>query len=62
MSAQGEMAPAKPEALTKENKRPYEKPAFRMEKVFVTSALSCGKVNNGTSSCAGNPTHTASAS
>jgi hypothetical protein len=25
-------------------KKPYEKPSFRFEKVFVTSALSCGKV------------------
>jgi len=24
-------------------KRPYEKPSFRFEEVFVTSALSCGK-------------------
>ncbi len=24
-------------------KKPYEKPSFRFEKVFVTSALSCGK-------------------
>jgi hypothetical protein len=27
------------------NKKPYEKPAFRYEQVFVTSALSCGKVS-----------------
>ncbi len=26
-------------------KKPYEKPAFRYERVFVTSALSCGKVS-----------------
>jgi hypothetical protein len=25
-------------------KKPYEKPAFRYEKVFVTTALSCGKL------------------
>jgi hypothetical protein len=24
-------------------KKPYEKPSFRFEEVFVTSALSCGK-------------------
>ena len=29
-------------------KKPYVKPGFRMEKVFVTTALSCGKVNDGT--------------
>lgn len=26
-------------------KKAYEKPSFRYEKVFVTSALSCGKVS-----------------
>ena len=31
-------------------KQPYEKPAFRYEQVFVTSALSCGKIQ-GESSC-----------
>jgi hypothetical protein len=71
MTAQGETAPAppKPETLTKANsavpvtkKKPYEKPGFRMEKVFVTTALSCGKVNNGSGGCAGNPLQTASAS
>lgn len=25
------------------SKKPYEKPSFRFEKVFVTSALSCSK-------------------
>lgn len=25
-------------------KKPYEKPSFRFEQVFVTTALSCGKV------------------
>jgi hypothetical protein len=24
-------------------RKPYEKPSFRYERVFVTSALSCGK-------------------
>jgi hypothetical protein len=28
---------------TSETKKPYEKPSFRYERVFVTSALSCGK-------------------
>jgi hypothetical protein len=31
-------------------KLPYEKPAFRYEEVFVTSALSCGKMV-GTGTC-----------
>jgi hypothetical protein len=26
-------------------KKPYEKPSFRFEEVFVVTALSCGKVN-----------------
>jgi hypothetical protein len=28
------------------SKKPYEKPSFRYEHVFVTSALSCGKIGN----------------
>jgi len=35
-------------------KKPYEKPAFRHEQVFVTSALSCGKISITQASCAGN--------
>ena len=35
-------------------KKPYEKPSFRFEEVFVTTALSCGKVNPTQGSCAGN--------
>lgn len=30
---------------TAKQKKPYEKPAFRHEKVFVTTALSCGKMS-----------------
>jgi len=26
-------------------KKPYEKPSFRFEQVFVTTALTCGKVS-----------------
>lgn len=26
-------------------KKPYEKPSFRYEQVFVTTALSCGKIS-----------------
>jgi hypothetical protein len=33
------------------NKKPYEKPAFRFEQVFVTTALSCGKINPTQSGC-----------
>jgi hypothetical protein len=31
----------------------YEKPSFRFEQVFVTSALSCGKISITQSSCTG---------
>jgi hypothetical protein len=34
-------------------KKPYEKPAFRHEKVFVTTALSCGKTGAIGQSCIG---------
>ena len=34
-------------------KKPYEKPSFRFEKVFVTTALSCGKVNPVQGGCQG---------
>ncbi len=33
------------------NKKPYEKPSFRYEKVFVTTALSCGKIGTISSGC-----------
>jgi hypothetical protein len=33
-------------------KKPYEKPGFRYEQVFVTSALSCGKISPSQSGCA----------
>jgi len=32
-------------------KKPYEKPSFRFEEVFVTTALSCGKINVTQGSC-----------
>lgn len=32
-------------------KKPYEKPSFRYEKVFVTTALSCGKIASTQGSC-----------
>ncbi len=34
-------------------KKPYEKPSFRFDQVFVTSALNCGKVNPVDSNCQG---------
>jgi hypothetical protein len=35
-------------------KTPYQKPAFRRESVFETSALSCGKVQSTQSGCRSN--------
>lgn len=32
-------------------KKPYEKPSFRQEQVFVTTALACGKVHGTQRSC-----------
>jgi hypothetical protein len=33
------------------SKKPYEKPSFRHEQVFVTTALSCGKITVSQSGC-----------
>jgi hypothetical protein len=35
-------------------RRPYQKPAFRFERVFETMALSCGKVSITQSQCSSN--------
>jgi hypothetical protein len=32
-------------------KKPYTKPAFRFEQVFVTSALTCGKIDATETNC-----------
>ena len=32
-------------------KRPYEKPSFRFEGVFETTALACGKTNSSQAQC-----------
>jgi hypothetical protein len=32
-------------------KKPYEKPTFRYEEVFVTSALTCGKIAGLSQTC-----------
>lgn len=37
-------------------KKPYEKPSFRYEQVFVTTALSCGKATVTQANCASEPT------
>ena len=36
-------------------KKPYEKPSFRYEKVFVTTALSCGKIGDTSLDCHNRP-------
>jgi len=36
-------------------KKPYEKPSFRYEEVFVTTALSCGKIGGTQASCLAHP-------
>jgi hypothetical protein len=38
-----------------DHKKPYEKPAFRHEQVFVTTALSCGKIDPTQATCHMNP-------
>ena len=35
-------------------RKPYEKPAFRHERVFETQALTCGKINATQRQCASN--------
>jgi hypothetical protein len=32
-------------------KKPYQKPSFRFEEVFVTSALTCGKITDSDLNC-----------
>lgn len=40
-----------PSNTTTTAKKPYEKPSFRFEEVFVTSALACGKITATQSGC-----------
>lgn len=53
MDANDKSAGKPPTPATK--KKPYEKPSYRCEKVFVTTALSCRKVVNGGGACNLNP-------
>lgn len=41
-------------AAGKPEKKPYEKPAFRHEQVFETTALACGKTSGVQASCRAN--------
>ena len=40
-----------PESRDERPKKPYETPAFRFERVFEVSALSCGKVSGTQATC-----------
>jgi hypothetical protein len=35
-------------------RKPYEKPAFRLERVFEVMALACGKIDNTQAACRSN--------
>jgi len=41
----------KPPATIGKDKKPYQKPSFRHERVFETLALSCGKIGSSTIQC-----------
>jgi hypothetical protein len=41
-------------AQSQRKKQPYQKPVFRHETVFETSALVCGKINASTAQCRSN--------
>jgi len=45
------LAEDKQRTQKKKGKKPYTKPAFRFERVFETSALSCGKVGPISTQC-----------
>jgi len=53
----GEPPPDEPvahgESEPKRSRKPYQKPAFRYERVFETMALSCGKINSTQNTCRG---------
>ena len=50
-----EEAVPRAEAEPTRSRKPYQKPAFRFERVFETTALSCGKVSPTQSHCRFNP-------
>jgi hypothetical protein len=39
------------ESKSTRGRKPYQKPAFRFERVFETMALSCGKTSGAQSQC-----------
>ena len=52
--AMNDMSSETPRTLATD-KKPYEKPSFRFEQVFVTTALSCGKVGSISNNCINHP-------
>jgi hypothetical protein len=44
-------------ATEKRQRKPYQKPAFRHERVFETTALVCGKQGGTSHQCNHNPKH-----
>lgn len=46
-----EEAVAQAKSATTRSRKPYQKPAFRFERVFETMALACGKINPTQRSC-----------
>lgn len=50
LSPEGEAVEHK-ESASSSKRKPYQRPAFRYERVFETMALSCGKTNSTQSQC-----------
>jgi hypothetical protein len=46
-----EEAVARAESAPTRGRKPYQKPVFRFERVFETTALACGKINATQSHC-----------
>jgi hypothetical protein len=42
---------SEPQPTSQPAKEPYEKPAFRFERVFETRALTCGKIQTTGGAC-----------
>jgi hypothetical protein len=49
-----EKTPLDRETNTSPAKKPYQKPAFRSERVFEVTALSCGKISATQATCHNN--------
>jgi hypothetical protein len=51
MTNQPSRATDKNQSTASKNKKPYQKPSFRHERVFETLALACGKIGATTPQC-----------